>query len=110
VAHPSSPSSVSALSPLASTRRREAEKQAYYAQLGSQLGARVVPFILESYGAFGARATSFLSDLSSYSREAFSPPSQYSSVSLLSVVLQKGNVDMLAHGCLRSRVSVAYLG
>lgn len=105
VVHPAAPSS-RASQPLLAAKRREREKVSHYAALTAAEGCRFLPFVLETLGAFGPQASSFLRDLSSYATESFLgcelPPAR-----LLAVLLQKGNAEILAKGCLLSRSSVS---
>ena len=100
--HPSSPSYL----PLAvgtALRYRENEKTSSYSSLASELGCRFIPFAVESFGTLGPFAITLMQDLASYAKESFSPSFSYLSASSLSILLQKGNAEMLSQGCLLAR-------
>ena len=90
-------------SPGFSLRIREAEKFQAYTPLASQLECRLVPFAFESFGTLGKHALKFLHDLSTYARESFSDWQASAVLSSLSILLQKGNADILSQGCLLVR-------
>jgi hypothetical protein len=106
VLHPSSPSYLhnsigSAL------RYRENEKLSAYTPLATELGCRFLPFALESYGTLGSFAINFMHDLASYAKESFSTTySSSAALSSLSILLQKGNAEMLSQGCLLARAAL----
>ncbi len=61
-------------------------------------------FVLDSFGTLCSFADRFMQDLASYAKESFSHfYSSSSSFSSLSVLLQKGNAEILAQGCLMAR-------
>jgi len=77
ITHPSSPCYlVLPPSPLAVALRHESSKTSKYAALAASSDSRFIPFILETYGAFGPSASSFIRSLSR--------PSSYKSAMLIS--------------------------
>ena len=76
----------------------------YKSSLASEFGCRFIPFVFESFGTLGPFARNFIRDLVSYAKESssstFSAPL---SISSLSILLQKGNAEMLSQGCVLAR-------
>ena len=83
---------------------RENKKVDFYSVLAKDAGSRFVPFVMDSFGTMGSFADKFMQDLASYAKESFSYPySSASALASLSVLLQKGNAEILAQGCLMAR-------
>lgn len=103
IRHPTAPSQVAiALVPLGIASQAERRKLDHYQDMARQQLATMVPFAIESYGAFGDLATSFMKRIADHARH--SSPS-YSVVSILSgliqslaVAVQRGNTEAIAHG------------
>jgi hypothetical protein len=103
VVHPLAPSYLH-LQDGAAVKYRENTKVSHYSSLAKDAGSRFVPFVLDSFGTMGSFADKFMQDLASYAKESFSYfYSASSSLSSLSVLLQKGNAEVLAQGCLMAR-------
>jgi hypothetical protein len=98
ISHPSAPSHLAKPAvPLKCAAAAEARKSAHYrAHLGS---STLVPFAMETFGAFGKEATQFVRRLISISRDSVSSslpsPPLFAS---LSVLLQKCNAYILSRG------------
>ena len=71
-----------------------------YSALAAKMECRFVPFVFESFGTIGSFALRFIQD---YAKELFSDWSAAAALSSLSVLLQKGNADLLSQGCLMVR-------
>jgi hypothetical protein len=103
VVHPSSPSYLPG-SLGSALRHRENEKVTSYKTLADENGCRFVPFVVESYGTLGTFASNFIQDLVTLAKESYSSTFSPSiAVSSLSIVLQKGNAEMLMQGCVLVR-------
>ena len=100
VTHPSAPSYLSTpASSLAVASRHEPSKISKYSSLAKDSNSIFSPFILETFGALGNRASSFTQTLISLSRDSISnslptPPLLPS----LAILLQKCNAYILSRG------------
>jgi hypothetical protein len=81
-------------------KQREKEKHAHYApslKLAGNADIEIVPFVLESYGAWGTEALSFLS--AAFANAPVLPPEDMMSwplaVTKISVALQEGNAALI---------------
>ena len=104
ISHPSAPSYLSLPpSPLSCARLAENRKITHYSSLLTSSSLRLVPFSLETFGAFGDRAKAFLSSLSDLARDPISTslPSSPLAASL-AVLLQKCNAYILSRGVVTS--------
>ena len=108
VSHPSAPSHLSRSPvPLVCNRYAESRKFTHYSSILSS-SFQIVPFALESFGAFGSCATSFIGRLDALSRQHLStslptPPVLPS----ISILLQKCNAYILSRGVVLVRSSSA---
>jgi len=86
------------------TEKREQDKIEKYKALAEQRGCEFIPFVLESYGAWGKEALTFLRTLSySYSEDEKAQSSFYRhAVSTISIALQQGNAFISTLGNTRS--------
>jgi hypothetical protein len=107
VSHPSAPSHLAlAAAPLACAKSAESRKVTRYASDPSFPSSSLIPFSLETYGAFGPRATDFITSLLSLSRDPASPslptPPIFHS---LAILLQRCNAYILSRGVVTARAS-----
>jgi hypothetical protein len=93
--------------------RAEAAKATSYADEARDIGASFYPFVIETFGHFGSRASSLLRSLSELRTET-SPPTSLSEATLLSlavtacsVAVQRGNAACYREGNVRARVAAA---
>ncbi len=106
--HPSSPSYLSLPAvPLHCAHAAERRKASHYSSTHTSDECKLVPFAMETYGAFGDVAHSFVAMLAALSRESVSPsldpPPLFSS---LAILLQKCNAFILSRGIVLSRTSI----
>ena len=109
VTHPSSPSYLSRpAAPLYCAQSAQRRKFSRYASTHTSPSCQLVPFALESFGAFGDLACAFIKKLSALSRDSvstsLSPLPLFSSIAIL---LQKCNSFILSRGVVLSRTSVS---
>jgi hypothetical protein len=83
---------------------REKQKTKRYKQLARSEGCEFVPFVMESYGAWGEEATNFLRKISDeYSSDEEEAAAFYRrAVCALSFALQSGNAHVAGVGCIRT--------
>lgn len=103
VRHPTAPSHVAAAqTPLEVARRAEREKRALYDQLARDNHCRFVPFVIESFGAFGAAAVDFVKLIAGHAEEAGSQWSRhevlFGVISAVQVAVQSGNAMTTTQG------------
>ena len=95
--------------PLEATRVASKEKHQHYAAQAASLHARVVPFIVETYGAWGDEAVEFAKQLRDHLVAAVKPvnPSEfyYHFCSEASVAVQRGNALVLESALQAARNS-----
>jgi hypothetical protein len=89
---------------LAAAHVREAMKLAKYDALCAAHGWRMVPFVMESYGAFGRRALDFLGTMLAYATEQNQPFVLKRARQELAVALQRGNAWVALQACVSARV------
>ena len=111
ITHPASPSRTSA-NPLAAAGIAEQAKIAKYQELASRRASTFLPFVLESYGAFGKHAQQVLKTLQvAAANSAAALPSGVGSfrdhaARCLSMALQKGNALVAKRGATEARAAV----
>ena len=108
VVHPASDGKRS-FTPLAAARTIELRKADKYKHLAAPRDARVIAFVLESYGAFGNDAMEVLKILRScLSQMSLSVPAITSQTmtEMIAICLQKGNASVSASGSLAVRGTV----
>jgi hypothetical protein len=88
---------------LATASVREATKLAKYDALCAEHGWRMVPFVMESYGAFGRRALDFLGTMLAYATEQYQPFELKRARQELAVALQRGNAMVALQACVNAR-------
>ena len=113
VVHPAAPTyAQNSHVPLFSAASRERDKATKFKTLALAEEARFIPFVLETFGAWGRQAIKLITDLTSLLSEhkglAFSSPdARGEMVRILAVALQSGNARVLLNGCMRSREHAA---
>lgn len=113
VTHPASPSRTSS-TPLAAAAYTEKAKYTKYTALAARQAATFLPFVLESYGAFGKRANEVLRILRKAAKNTLLALSSELTVDsfaahaarTLSVALQKGNALIGRRGATMARAAV----
>lgn len=111
ICHPTSPSRTSS-TPLKSAADAEKVKITKYAALAAKQAATFQPFVLETYGAFGKRASEVLKMLRiAAAKSVFALPIALDSFAAhaartLSVALQKGNALVGSRGATEARAAV----
>ena len=87
---------------LAAATSREQVKSRKYSSLAARSNMRCVPFVVESFGAMGKQAESFLRELSQETAE----PHQFYIYALrrVAIVLQRGNAKVQRQGQLQDMV------
>ena len=113
VTHPASPSRTS-FTPLAAAAYTEKAKYTKYTALAARQAATFLPFVLESYGAFGKRANEVLRILRKAAKNTLLALSSELTVDsfaahaarTLSVALQKGNALIGRRGATMARAAV----
>ena len=106
ISHPSAPSHL--LLPtarLSSAKQAEARKITRYSSLPTSTDLSLVPFSIETFGALGPKASSFLSILDSLARDSISS-SLPCIASSLAILLQKCNAYILSRGIVMASASV----
>ena len=87
---------------------RERDKTTKFKDLTQAEEACFIPFVLETFGAWGRRAVKLISDITSLAAEqkgnlASCPDVRGEMIRTLAVALQIGNAGVLLNGCLRAR-------
>ena len=81
-----------------------AAKMRTYADMAEQLGAKVVPFIVDAFGAFDEKAIDFVNQLADFASEAIRAESPVRLTSRIldsiSAAVQRGNARMIARGAI----------
>src|SRR6185503_16393147 len=109
VSHPCSPSRLSLPgAPLTVAKYAESRKTSRYSSILPSSTSAFVPFALETFGALGPQALSFVKRLSALSRDSFSSslPS-HPILPSLAILLQRCNAYILSRGVLLSSVSTS---
>ena len=108
VAHAAAPSRQS-VAKLAAASSAETTKISKYGALAATRAASFLPFIMESYGAFGKKALEVLHILRKAAVNAVLPiPSSQSPFSqILSVTLQRGNALVFKRGAVEAKAAAA---
>lgn len=113
VVHPAAPSYVKqAHRALSAALTREKQKDSLYQQRATSQGASFFPFVVETFGAFGKKAQSFISKLQDESLangvlDIDSLPVKSYLTRAISFCLQSGNATLLLEGarCARAKLS-----
>ena len=109
VVHPAAPSYLNVAStPLATTAKRERDKNNSYLYFAQSEGAQFYPFVLETFGAIGPRGLDFVSRLSeeAISNGLTTLENQKIKTFILrsiSFTLQSGNANIMINGARLSR-------
>jgi hypothetical protein len=92
---------------LAAAAQREQLKLKKYSGLAQQEGLRLVPFVLESYGAFGRMALDLLGTMEAHAAEHHQRFDVKDARQALSVALQRGNALVALQCCVTARLGRA---
>jgi hypothetical protein len=109
IIHPSAPTYFTAAArPLGAAESRERSKMNEYEQKARQEGLAFLPFVMETYGAFGKHASSILDELATEVaqngvHQIGGMKFSIFAIRALSVCLQWGNAMLLLKGCTLAR-------
>ena len=108
IIHTTSPSYLERKQP-ASAADREHEKREWMEWVAHRDGCTFEPFVMESYGTFGARAFKLLRKIANHSSQDTNLRNSFyrDAVASLSIALQRGNANMIAHHAWRSQAKLA---